>query len=59
MKVVQLHEQTTKVFIPYPDSKNSPLWPHKVKKKKPTQKLSQNQKVRIEGTIENKSCSTT
>ena len=43
------------VFEPYPKPKNSPLGPQKVKN---DPKLKSNSKVRIEGIIENKSCST-
>ena len=43
-------------FEPYPDPKNSPLGPQKVKNE-PKIKVKSN--VRIEGNIENESCSTT
>ena len=43
-------------FEPHIEPKNSPLGPQKVKKKT---ELSQKSKIRIEGTIENKSWSTT
>ena len=42
-------------FRTLPRPKNSPLWPQKVKKQPQNQVKS---KVRIEGTIENKSCLT-
>ena len=43
------------VFEPYPNPKNSPLWPQKVKN---DPKIKSNSKVRIERNIENESCST-
>ena len=57
MKVVQLQEQTPKKFLnPTPTPKNSPFGPQKVKND-PKIKVKSN--VRIEGNIENESCSTT
>ena len=56
LDIVQIYVQTPKtVLIPYPDPKNSPLG---IKKPNTTPKLSKNQ-VRIEGSVEIKSCSTT
>ena len=43
------------VFEPYPNLKNSPLWPQKVRI---DPKIKSKSKVRIEGTLENESCST-
>ena len=43
------------VFEPYPNPKNSPLWPQKVKI---DPNIKSKSKVRFRGTIENKSCST-
>ena len=43
------------VFEPYPDPKNSPFGPQKVKI---APKIKSKSKFRIEGTIVNKSCST-
>ena len=56
MKVVQLHEYPKTVVELYSNPKNSPLGPKKVKS---DPKIKSTSKVRIEGTIENKSCSTT
>ena len=57
MKVAQLQEQTKKtVFEPFPDPKTAHQGPKKSKK---YPKIKSKSKVRIEGTIENKSCSTT
>ena len=47
--------RTKTVFEPYPDPKNSPLGPQKVKS---DHKIRSKSNVRIEGTIGNKSCST-
>ena len=44
------------VVEPYPNPKNSPLGPQKVKN---DPKIKSNSKVRIERNIENESCSTT
>ena len=44
------------VFEPYPNPKNSPLGPQKVKK---DPKIKSKSKVRIEGTVETETCSTT
>ena len=44
------------VLEPYPNAKNSPLGSQKVKN---YPKIKLNSKVRIEGIVENKSCSTT
>ena len=44
------------VFEPYPDPKNSPLGPQKVKN---DPKFESKSNVRIEGNIENESCSNT
>ena len=49
MKVVQLHE-------PYPNPKNSPFGPQKLKN---DPKIKSKSNVRIKGNIENGSCSTT
>ena len=55
MKVVQLHEETHKtIFEPYPKPKNSQLGPQKLEN---DPKLKSNSNVRIEGIIENESCS--
>ena len=55
MKVVQLHEYTQKQFFePYPNPKNRP--PQKVKN---GPKIKSKPSVRIEGNIENESCSST
>ena len=43
-------------FEPYPDPKNSPLGPQKVKN---DPKIKSKSNVRMEGNIENESCSTT
>ena len=43
-------------FEPYPNPKNSPLGPQKVKN---DPKIKSKSNVRIEGNIENESCSTT
>ena len=57
MKVVQLHDLTPKtVFDPFPNPKYSPLGPQKVKN---DPKIKSKSNVRIEGNIENESCSTT
>ena len=57
MKVIQLHEQTPKqVSNPMPTQKNSSLGHQKVKS---DPKIKSKSKVRIEGNIENESCSTT
>ena len=44
------------VFEPYPNPKNSPLGPQKLKN---DPKIKSKTNVRIEGNIENESCSTT
>ena len=44
------------VFEPYPNPKNSPLGPQKVKNEP---KIKSKSNVKIEGNIENESCSTT
>ena len=44
------------VFEPYPNPKNSPSKPPKVKN---DTKIKSNSRVRVEGITENKSCSTT
>ena len=54
MKVVQLHECT--VVEPYPNSKNSPLGPRKVKN---DPKIKSKSDVRSDRNMENESCSTT
>ena len=52
MKVVQLHEYTPRQFLkPFPNPKNSPLGPPKVKN---YPKIKSKSNVRIEGNIENK-----
>ena len=58
MKVVQLHElsRPKTVVEPYPNPRNSPLGPQKVKN---DPKIKSKSNVRIEGNIENESCSTT
>ena len=56
-KVPSIYYETLKqVFEPYPDPKNSPTCPQKVTN---DPKIKSKSKVRIQGTIENKSCSTT
>ena len=52
MKVVQLHKWTQKQFL----NPKRPLWPQKDKN---DPKIKSNSNVRIQGIIENESCSTT
>ena len=47
------------VFEPYPEPKNNPLGPKKVKKTTPKLNQIQNSKVNIKRIIENESLSTT
>ena len=57
MKVVQLHEQNPKQLLnPTPNPKNSPRGPTKDKN---DPKIKSKSNLRIEGNIENESCSTT
>ena len=56
MKVVQLHEETSKWFLNLHQPQKSPLGPQK-DKNDPKTKLNSN--VRIQGIIEKESCSTT
>ena len=57
MKVVPLHKQTPKQFLnPTPIPKSRPLGPQKVKN---DHKIKSKSNVRIEGNIEDESCSTT
>ena len=55
-KVLSLYEETPKQFEPYPYPKNGPSGPQKAQN---DPKIKSKSKVKIEGTIENKSCSTT
>ena len=57
MKVVQLHGWTPKTFVElYSDPQTSLLGPQKDKN---DPKIKSNSNVRIQGIIENESCSTT
>ena len=56
MKVVQLHEWTPKQFL---NPTSNPKIAHYDPKNQNDPKIKSNSKVRIEGIVENKSCSTT
>ena len=55
MKVVQLHNESSKQFLNPNLPKNSPLGPQKVKN---DPKIKSKLNIRIEGNIENESCLT-
>ena len=55
-KVIGPHEEIPKQVEPYPDPKNSPFRPQKVKN---DPKIKSKSKFIIGGTIENKNCSIT